>query len=684
MEEFSRNTPRKTLFQPGFLGTVKTRNRILMAPMATNLAGCNGEVTDDMLHYYCARSKGGVGAIIVENTCVEYPRGSNGAVQLRIDKDLFLPGLGKLAESIQRHGARAIVQLNHAGGNTTAATAGVTPVAPSVVSYRTVGSKPRELEKQEIALLVDSFVSAAVRVHKAGFDGAEIHGGHAYLVAQFLSPAMNLRTDEYGGTTEKRSRFAREIVRGIRELLGNQFALLFRISGDEFLEGGRTIEETIAIVKALEADGVDAFHVTGGTNRFNVSSSRARMVETPYYPEGWKTYLAAAVKKETTKPVIAVGVIRTPDKAAEIIETGQADFVALGRGLLADPAWVQKAVEGRDGLIARCISCGEGCSKNRTFLGRQIRCALNPLAGRESHYQNVPAHAAAGKKLAVIGGGPAGMTAAVWGTRLGCRVELFERADELGGQLLLAKKPPGKEKIAWVIEHLKTAVEHAGINCHLSHPITPGDVALLAGFDAVIVATGSVAGNPGSYDLDRAVSSDDFLARPETYLGVHVRKVVVSGGGMVACELALMIRERGPDVVLVTRKNAGDLAPEVEPLTRFELLHRLTDMNVVVKETIEKRECDEGGLRIEKGGRCEHIAADLTIAATPRRPRADSLTPYLEPHCARIFSIGDSVKVGNILDAVHDGFHAAMRLIDPAEPSNRASGSSGSTAPRGK
>ncbi|MEI7672562.1 MAG: FAD-dependent oxidoreductase, partial [Deltaproteobacteria bacterium] len=638
MEEFRKHIPGKALFQPGFWGAVKTMNRVVMAPMATNLAGCNGEVTDAMISYYCARSKGGAGAIIVENTCVEYPRGSNGAVQLRIDKDLFLPGLGKLAESIQRYGARAIVQINHAGGNT--ATAGVTPVAPSAVSFRTVGNKPKELEKQEIPSLVDAFVTAALRAQKAGFDGVEIHGGHAYLVAQFLSPAMNLRTDEYGGTTEKRSRFAREIIRRIRERVGNQFALLFRISGDEFLEGGRTIEETIAIVKWLEADGVDAFHVTGGANQFNVSSSRAKMVETPYYPEGWKSYLAAAIKKETTKSVIAVGVIRTPDKAAAIIENGDADFVALGRGLLADPAWVEKAVAGQDALIVRCISCGEGCSKNRTFLGRQIRCALNPLAGRESSYQDFPTHAAAGKKLAVIGGGPAGMTAALWATRLGCRVELFEKAEELGGQLLLAKKPPGKEKIAWVIEHLKNAVEYAGINLHLNHPITPEDAALLASFDAVFVATGSVAGNPGLYGLQGAVSSDDFLARPETYLGSHVKKVVVSGGGMIACELAVMVRQRGPDVVLVTRRSAGELALEVEPLTRFELLHHLSDSNVTVKENVEKRELDGDGLRIARGGECEHIAADLYIAATPRRPDSDSLIPFLEPHCARLFSLG--------------------------------------------
>ncbi len=667
MEEFSRHTPGKTLFQPGFLGTVKTRNRVIMAPMATNLAGCNGEVTDDMIAYYGARSKGGAGAIIVENTCVEYPRGSNGAVQLRIDRDLFLPGLGKLAEGIQRYGARAIVQLNHAGGNTTAATAGVTPVAPSAVSFRTVGNRARELQLQEIPQLVDAFIAAAVRAQKAGFDGVEIHGGHAYLVAQFLSPAMNLRTDEYGGTTERRARFAREIVRGIRERAGNQFAVLFRISGDEFLDGGRTIEETTAIVKLLEADGVDAFHVTGGTNQFNVSASRARMVEPPSYPEGWKTYLAAAVKKETAKAVIAVGVIRTPDRAAAIIENGQADFVALGRGLLADPAWVEKAAAGRDGSIARCISCGEGCSRNRTFLGRQIRCAVNPLAGRESQYRGFPDHAAANKKLAVIGGGPAGMTAALWAARLGCRVELFEKAGELGGQLLLAKKPPGKEKIAWVVEHLKTEIDRAGdnIRVHLNHAINPGDVARLAGFDAVIVATGSVAGDPGSYGLERAVSSDDFLAHPETYLGPHVKKVVVSGGGMVACEVALMIRERGPDVVLVTRKSAGDLALEVEPLARFDLLQHLNDRNVAVREKVEKREFDGEGLRIEKkGGGCEHIAADLYIAATPRRPAADSLIPHLESHCRRLFAVGDSVKVGNIMDAVHDGFQAAMRLID--------------------
>ena len=668
MQEYDNRAFGKMLFQPGHLGTLQTRNRVVMAPMATNLAGSNGEVTDAMVAYYTERAKGGTGTIIVENSCVEYPRGSNGAVQLRIDKDLYLPSLSSLAEGIQSRGARAIVQINHAGGNTRAAAGGPPPVAPSAVSFRTIGAATaKELEKEEIPKLVDAFVAAAVRAKRAGFDGVEIHGGHAYLVAQFLSPAMNLRTDEYGGTAGKRARFAGEIVRGIREKVGSGFVLIFRISGDEFLEDGRKIEETIAIVKGLEADGVDAFHVTGGTNRFDVSSSRARMVETPYYPEGWKTYLAAAVKKETTKPVIAVGVIRTPANAAKIIEDGHADFVALGRGLLADPAWVQKAAAGHGGLITRCISCGEGCSRNRTFLGRQIRCALNPVAGREASFRNAPPSAAARKKVAVIGGGPAGMTTAVWAAGAGHAVDLFERANELGGQLLLAEKPPGKEKISWVVEYLKNAVKHSGASLHLNRAIGPEDVPLLTGFDTVIVAAGSAAGDPGSYGLDGAVSSDDFLAKPDAYMKPEVKKVVVSGGGMVACEVALMIRQMGPDVTLVTQRSAAGLASELElePLTRFELLQRLNDGKVAVMGEVKNRAFEVGkGLRVEKEGSCEHITADLYIATTPRRPAADSLIPLLRPHCARLFAIGDSVKPGKIIDAVHDGFNAAMRLGD--------------------
>jgi len=256
------------------------------------------------------------------------------------------------------------------------------------------------------------------------------------------------------------------------------------------------------------------------------------------------------------------------------------------------------------------------------------------------------------------------MTAAVWAARSGHTVELFERANELGGQLLLAKKPPGKEKIAWVIEQMKNTVEHEGVGLHLAQAIGREHLPLLAGFDAVIVATGSVAGNPGSYGLERAVSNDAFLANPDRYLGAHVKKVVVSGGGMAACEMALMVRQMGPDVMLITRKTAAGLAPELEPLTRFELLQQLNDSNVAVMEEVEKREFEGGRLRIEKKGASEHISADLYIAATPRRPAADSLTALLQPHCARLYAIGDSVKVGNIMDAVHDGFRAAMLLND--------------------
>lgn len=672
MEEYNRLTKENKILQPGFLGKVRTRNRVIMAPMATNFCGINGEVTPQMISYYAARAQGGVGAVIVEAACVDYPIGTGGLLQLRIDKDFFGPGLSRLAESIKAHGAKAFIQLSHTGGNANPAIAGTTPAGPSAVSYKVEGQVARELEQYEIPLLIDTFVKAALRAKKAGFDGVEIHGGHAYLIAQFLSPVLNLRTDEYGGSTEKRTRFAKELVKAVRQSVGDNFALIFRISGDEFIDGGRTIEETGEIVKILDKAGVDAFHITAGSNRFSIDFSHTTLIETPSYPEAWKTYLATFLKQKTTKPVIAVGVIRSPGKATEIIESGQADFVALGRGLLCDPEWVNKFAAGQSSLINRCISCRDGCANNRHSLNREVRCALNPIAGRESLTPQITVNNIKNKSLAVIGGGPAGMTAAIWASRFGFRVELFEKASKLGGQLCLAQKPPNKDKIGWVISDLKSQLEYSDVKVHFDHAVTEKNAHDLSGFDYVIVANGSIPREPGFCGLDSAVSSDDFLREPDKYLDMRVKKVVISGGGTVACETALMIRQAGCDVTMVcypsdiipgSEKKAIQLMLSgLEPLTRFELLKNLQESNVNIVEGKAERKLTKDGLDI--GNSNDLIQGDLYIASTPRVPMAESLRACLESECSNILYIGDSVKVGNIMDAVHDAYYAVLRMIN--------------------
>lgn len=673
MEEYSSNNRRMGILQPGYLGRVRIRNRVIMSPMSSNLCGSNGEVTPQMISYYGARAQGGTGAIIVESACVDYPVGGAGIIQLRIDKDLFGPGLGRLAENIKRYGAKAFIQLTHTGANTSPVTAGVTPAGPSAVEYKKEGQIARELRQGEIPQLIDTFVKAAVRAQKAGFDGVEIHGGHSYLVAQFLSPLLNLRTDEYGGNTEKRTRFAKELVQAVRQAVGDQFAIIFRISGDEFVDGGRTVEETGEIIKILDKAGVDAFHVTAGSNRFSVDFSHTTLMETPSYPEGWKAYLAEAVKKKTDKPVIAVGVIRSPEKAEEIITTGQADFVALGRGLLCDPEWVDKIASGKSNLITHCISCRDGCAQNRSVLGREIRCALNPMAGRETLF---PAVKDSIKSVAVIGGGASGMTAAIWAARLGMRVGLFEKSSELGGQLKLAKVPTYKDKIGWVIEDMRNQMEHFGVKVHLSYELTKNSVHELSGFDYVIVAIGSVCRPPEFCGLDTAVSCDDFLREPNNYLKPEVKNVVISGGGTVASEIAVFIRKQTdcevtmvcyPTDVVPGRdgKDIELLLKGIEPLTRFELLEHLKENDVkIVMGGFERKLT---GIGLDIGNDNDLICGDLYIASTPRMPMAESLRTILESKCSNIIYIGDSVKIGNILEAVQDGFNSVLRLVTRTE-----------------
>ncbi|MGE4271740.1 MAG: FAD-dependent oxidoreductase [Desulfitobacterium sp.] len=665
MKEFYGSLTYENLLKPGSIGQLKTRNRVIMAPMGNNLASANGEVSDDLIAYYTARAKGGVGTIIVESTCIEYPRGSNGAIQLRIDGDIFIPGLSKLAECIKQYGARAIIQISHSGGNAHNIPEGITPVAPSRVPYRTLENFPRELDLEEITELIDLYNKAAVRAKRAGFDGVEIHGAHAYLVAQFLSPVMNLRKDDYGGTTMKRARFALEIVRKIRQSVGKEFAILFRISGDEFLINGRQIEETIEIVKALEEEGIDGIHVSAGANRFGLSKSSAITIEPSNYPEGWKAYLAAAIKKEISIPVITVGVIRTPVIAEEILSNGYADYVALGRALLADPNWVAKVEKGESELICPCISCRVGCSRNRTFLSRQLRCAVNPLTGREHRIQNLNINPTHSKRIAVVGGGLAGISFAILATKSGHDVELFERNSQIvSGQLRLAVVPPGKQKINWLIKYLEAEASKLPFKISLNTEITENNSDVLDSFGVVVMATGSKTRQPENYGLNSFISSDEFLIKPTKFLIPKIKKVVISGGGAVACEIALMAAQGGVETVLVTQRNRTALAQDMEPLSRYELICQLKESQVIVKDRVNKREVlNSKCLRIRQGDLTEDLIADLYIASTPRYPNMNiQLVDALRQKGIKVYSIGDSAEIGKIMETIHDAYHLAIIL----------------------
>ena len=324
------------------------------------------------------------------------------------------------AQEVQAYGAKIVCQLNHAGRQTRpSGIRGLQPVAPSPIPCPFLNAMPRELGTDEVEAIVKKFVDAAIRARTAGYDGIELHGAHGYLISQFMSASANHRKDRYGGDLLKRMSFPLEIIQGIRKELGTDYPILFRISAEEFIEGGRTLDESKKAAKLLEEAGVSVLDVTAGTY-----GSMRTMIEPMSYGEAWKIHLAESIKKVVSIPVIGVGVIRSPHVAEELLEKGKVDFVALGRAMLADPYWPQKVREGREEDINRCISCNTGCIGGRIFRGLDIRCAVNPLTGRE-RLKSQLTQVSTKKKIYIAGGGPAGMMAAIVASRRGHEVTLF-------------------------------------------------------------------------------------------------------------------------------------------------------------------------------------------------------------------------------------------------------------------
>lgn len=374
-----QDTNLNSLFSHGLINEMELKNRIVMPAIATNFAGEDGEVTDCLFNYYVERAQGGAGLIIIENTNVDYPIGKAGAFQLRIDDDKYILGLKRLVEAIHSKGGKIALQLNHAGGLANLdAKHQDERVAPSIFNYPLGISC--QLSINEIEGIAEKFASAALRAKKAQFDAIEIHGAHGYLISQFTSPVTNHRSDEYGGTLENRMSFAKLVIRKIREVVGKSFPVIFRFSADEFIEGGNRADVSPRIAQALEQSAVDALDVSGGLTL--TPESTDWVVESASFPEGSKVYLAELVRRSVKIPIITVGVIRTPKFANAIIKEEKADFVAIGRGLLADPYWPQKAIEGKESEINKCTSC-RACFVRRSRENLPILCSINPKVGKE-------------------------------------------------------------------------------------------------------------------------------------------------------------------------------------------------------------------------------------------------------------------------------------------------------------
>lgn len=642
------------LFEPGMIGRIRIKNRVVMPPMATNFAGPFGEVTERLIRYYAERAKNEVGLIIVENVQVKYPEGKNVACQLRLDGNKYIPGFQELAEAVHAYGAKIFIQIHHAGRQYHDIE-GAEGVAPSAIPDGFLQLPVRELTTAEILDLVERFSEAALRAMKAGIDGIEFHGAHGYLINQFMSPHTNQRIDEWGGTFERRMKFPLEIIKKTRQKVGPDFPLSFRFSADEFVPGGIKLDLSKQIAQTLEAAGVDVLHVSAG-----IYESMPVLLEPMRYEEGWRAYLAEEIKKVVKIPVITVGVIRSPNVAERILAEGKADFVAVGRTLIADPHWAKKAKEGRDEDIRKCISCNIGCIGGHVFYDLYMRCTVNPVVGHERLEGWAELRPAERKKnVMVVGGGPGGMEAARVAALRGHNVTLYEKEGELCGQLKIGASVPGKEKLNFIKEYYSNQLPKAGVKIELNREVDERLVQRVKP-DVLIIATGAeplIPDIPG-ISGNNVVLAWDVLRGKEKVPG---SKVVIAGGGLVGCETGLFLAQKSKNVTIV--EMLEELAMDMEPITRFDLLTEQLPKAGIKSLTrrVISQISEEGVTVLDSFGRKTFVEAETVVNALGAKS-VEKLEERVKEIVSEVYVIGDSKKPRRIINATFEGANVA-RLI---------------------
>jgi 2,4-dienoyl-CoA reductase-like NADH-dependent reductase (Old Yellow Enzyme family)/thioredoxin reductase len=645
------------LFEPFTIRDLRIKNRLVMAPMESHLGNADGSVSKEAIAYYRERALGGVGMVVVDYTCVDGQEGfSSMAPQLRLDSPFYRSGHGKLAAAIQSAGARACVQLSHAGRQSRESVLGRQPVAPSAVPLKSLylNAVPRALEAHEIPRIVQRYADAAALAVQVGYDAVMLHGAHGYLLQQFLSPLVNLRDDDWGGDFERRLRFPLEVVKAVRAAIGNT-PLLYRMSVSDFLEGGLTIEDSEAIAPRLCEAGVDAIDIScGSLDRVDV------IVEPMSIEEGWRLPMARRIREATGKPVICAGVIRRPEMAEAAVAAGDTDMISLGRALLADPLWPNKARMGRTADIRLCTSCN-WCIKE-TGNNRGVSCAENPRCGHET---DPPIDGfGAGLRAVVVGGGPGGIAAALLLDQAGFKVTLFEKRRGSGGNLITSATPPNKEKLFWYHDFLQRRLAASGVELRLGTEAT-AELIELERPDAVIAATGSrlaplALSGDGNVPVYPAFSL--LLGDVELPASSAERPILIYGGGETGTETAEHLAKQGHHVLLVTRSDSAQLARNAEPLYRMHLLQRLrANSAIVVADHRSVTGIDRDAVILEGRERSRRQPAAALLLAhglVPDTRVADALSHLPVP----VVSIGDSVRVARIGEAVRDAYRCVQDL----------------------
>ena len=655
------------IFEPLTVKRTTIRNRIAMTPMGTNYGEANGEMSNRHMNYYSLRAKGGVGLIILENANVEYPVGSNGTSQIRIDHDSYMPRYYQLVESLHKDGATVAIQINHAGASASSARTGVETVSSSDVPTKAGGEIPRPMTKEEILTTVKKYAEAARRIQAIGFDAIEIHCGHSYLMSQFISPYYNKRTDEFGGSVENRLRFPRMVLEAVRKEVGPWFPIIVRVSAEERVPGGNTLEDTLEYLEYLD-EFVDMYDVSCGLN-----PSLQYQIDSNFLPDGWRSYMSRAVKDKFGKPVINTGNYRDPKTVEKVLESGDVDIVGMGRGLIAEPNWVKKVQSGEEDMLRKCISCNVGCAGNRIGVNRPIRCTVNPAVPEGDIYKKLKVNKNC--NVVVIGAGTAGMEAACTAAEVGCNVFLLEKKDHVGGLSSFISNLPSKTRMKDFPKYLENrASKLDNLYTFLN---TEANVELIKKFkpNIIVNATGSVplvppikglkenleAGNVSTiFDMINNVNDGKY---PDEVC--NGKKVVVIGGGSVGLDVIEYFAPRGAECTIV------DMLPQIgmlaDPITKCSM--RETHDKYGVKEYVNTalQEVKENSFVVKlPNGDITELEFDLgfnCLGMRANNPLLPELKEAFDDTDVAIYQVGDSVRARRIMEGTMDG-RAVLNVLE--------------------
>ena len=636
------------LLSPGKIGTLELKNRFVVPPMGTNFGTYEGMVTDDMIAYYRRRAEGGFGLIIIEVTAVDR-KGKAIVNEVGLWDDSQIPGFKKLMDAIHEAGAKVVVQLHHAGRQSVPPYIfGEMPEAPSRVACPMLNFPPEAMTNARVWEIIDEFGDAAVRAKKAGADGVEVHGAHGYLVAQFMSPHANKRTDEFGGDFFGRMKFPQEIFRNIRKKVGDDYPILFRFGHDEKVNGGRTLEESVMVGRMAESEGVNALDISIMTY-----GSLPYMSAPPAMPHGFNQFPTKVIKEGVDIPVISVGRYE-PAIAESALLNGCADFISFGRESIVDPDLPNKVIAEKYDEIFPCIGCTQSCL-GYLNAGGSIRCLVNPLSGLESKVDMTPV--AEPKKVLVAGAGPAGLVAAYLAAKKGHSVVLAEASGEIGGQFRLAAVPPCKQDIATAIRAYINHCKKLGVDIRLNTPVDEAFIKETAP-DAVILATGGTPLRiklPG-IDGENVIDAVDVLSGDKN----PGQKVLVIGGGMTGVETADYMAEHGKAVTIVEMR--PDIALDEASGPRFFLIPRLKEHGVTWQVNATVKEILPDGVVYEQGGEAHTVSGYdtivLALGVRANNPLEETVKALGLPVCV----IGDANQPGPANKATEAALEAVLKL----------------------